>query len=42
MVPGVGVELEALCGRPSPQPKSRCDRDHRHCEMVPGVGVEPT
>ena len=28
LVPGVGVELEALCGRQSPQPKSRCNRDH--------------
>src|SRR5579859_5567593 len=24
----VGFELEAFCGRPSPQPKSRCNRDH--------------
>ena len=42
LVPGVGVELEALCGRPSPQPKSRCNRDDSRWEMVPGVGVEPT
>ena len=27
-VPGVGVELEALCGRLSPHPKSRRNRDH--------------
>ena len=24
----MGFELEALCGRLSPQPKSRCNRDH--------------
>jgi hypothetical protein len=28
MAERVGFELEAFCGRPSPQPKSRCNRDH--------------
>jgi hypothetical protein len=42
LVPGVGVELEALCRPPSPQPTSRCNRGRRQSEMVPGVGVEQT
>jgi hypothetical protein len=28
MAERVGFELEAFCVRPSPQPKSRCNRDH--------------
>jgi len=28
MAESMGFELEASCGRPSPQPKSRCNRDH--------------
>ena len=36
----VGFELEASCGRLSPQPRSRCNRDHS--KMAERVGFEPT
>src|SRR5579859_3582560 len=38
----VGFELEALCGRPSPQPKSRCNRDHGNSGGEGGIRTHGT
>jgi hypothetical protein len=35
----VGFELEALCGRSSPQPKSRHDREHGQSGGEGGIGA---
>ena len=38
----VGFELETFCGRLSPQPKSRCNRDHERSGGEGGIRTHGT